>query len=88
MLSPSTEKIDRGVKLAAYKNCDTIQEIVLIDQFVQAVEVYRRDGEDGATWSHGFYGPDQGIELHCLDIYISMDEVYKGIDFDETLVEE
>lgn len=88
VLSPSTEKIDRGPKLEAYKKCETIQEIVLIDQFVQAAEVYRRNGEDGTMWDHVFYGPNQGIELHCVDVYISMDEVYRGIDFDEPLVVE
>jgi Uma2 family endonuclease len=84
VLSPSTEKLDRGTKLRNYKACLSIQEIVLIDQFTQAAEVYRRDSEDGTTWSHGFYGPDKGgIELQSVDVFISMDEIYKGINFDE-----
>ncbi|MBV9231802.1 MAG: Uma2 family endonuclease [Chloroflexi bacterium] len=88
VLSPSTEKLDRGKKLEAYKTYPTIQEIVLIDQFVQVVEVYRRNEEDGTTWSHAFYGPGSTVELPSIDVYITMDEIYKGIDFDEPLVEE
>ena len=88
VLSPSTEKLDRSTKLEAYKAVPSIQEIVLINQFTQAAEVYRRDSEDGTTWSHVFYGPDKGIELQSVDVFISMDEVYKGINFDEPLVED
>ena len=88
VLSPSTEKSDRSTKLKNYQAVSSIQEIVLIDQFTQAAEVYRRDSEDGTTWSHVFYGPGQGIELQSVDVFIPMDEVYKGINFDEPLVED
>lgn len=89
VLSPSNEKRDRGPKLEAYKACPSIQEIVLINQFTQAADVYRRDSEDGIIWHHVFYGPDQGgIELQSVDAFISMDEIYKGINFDEPLVVE
>lgn len=87
VLSPSTEKLDRGIKLKSYQAVSSIQEIVLIDQFTQASEAYRRDSEDGATWNHVFYGPKQGIELQSVDVFISMDEIYKGINFNELLVE-
>jgi Uma2 family endonuclease len=88
VLSPSTEKTDRGSKLEAYKAHSTIQEVVLIDQFVQVVEVYRRNGEDATIWSRAFYGPGSTVELPSIDVYIAIDEIYKGIDFDEPLVEE
>jgi Uma2 family endonuclease len=88
VLSPSTEKVDRGRKLVVYKACPTIQEIVLIDQFMQAIEVYRRDEEDGAIWRRAFYGPGSTVELSSIDVYISIDDIYKGIDFDEPLVDE
>lgn len=90
VLSPSTEKFDRGKKLDAYKACPCIQEVVLIDQFAPYVELYRRNeeeiGED--TWEHNVYGPDATVELVSVDVYLSMDEIYKGIDFEEPLLEE
>jgi len=87
VLSPSTEKIDRGPKLEAYKKYPTMAEIVLINQFMQSVEVYRR-GEEETSWSYSFYGPGSTVELTSVDVYLSMDEIYKGINFDEPLMDE
>jgi Uma2 family endonuclease len=88
VLSPGMEVVDRGKKLDAYKACSSIQEIVLISQFSPYVEVYRRNEEDAASWSHAFYTSGMEVELASVDVRISMDEIYKGIDFDEPLIEE
>lgn len=88
VLSPSTEATDRGEKLAAYKACPTIQEIVLVNQFAPHVEIHRRDSEDGATWSYAVYDPGSTVELRSVDVFLSMDEIYQGIDFNEPLREE
>ena len=88
VLSPSTEKIDRGRKLEAYKRSPSIQEIVLINQFVQAVEVYQRDEQDAMTWHSVFYGPGSDIELKSIDVHLAVYEIYQGIDFDEPLTGE
>ncbi len=87
VLSPSTEAIDRDEKLQAYKACSTIQEYVLISQFAQHVEIYRRDTADGTTWSKTEYGPGQTVTLSSVDVSISMDEIYRKIDFAEFLAE-
>lgn len=88
VLSPSTEKIDRGRKLEAYKRSPSVQEIVLINQFVQAIEVYRRDEQEETTWHSVFYGPGSDIELKSIDVHLALHEIYQGIDFDEPLVGE
>lgn len=88
VLSPSTESFDRGEKLQAYKASPTIQEIMLINQFARHVEIYRRDEEDSTMWHHMVYEPDEQVELASVDVFLSMDEIYKGIDFDEPLLEE
>ncbi len=88
ILSPSTETHDRGKKLEAYKACPTVHEIVLINQFTQAVEVYRRDEEDEENWQHLRYGPDSTVELASIDVPLTMTEIYKGIHFDEPLLEQ
>jgi Uma2 family endonuclease len=87
VLSPSTEPLDRGTKLDAYKACPSIREILLISQFAQHVEVYRRR-KDETTWSNSFSGPGSTVELTSVDVYLSMDEIYRGINFDEPLLEE
>lgn len=88
VLSPSTEAIDRGEKLVAYQNCPTIQEIVLINQFAPRVEIYRRESEEATDWNYTPYDPGSTIELRSVDIAITMDEIYQGIDFSEPLLEE
>ncbi len=87
VLSPGTEATDRGKKLAAYKACSSIQEIVLINQFAPYVEVYRR-GADSTTWNHLIFEAGAPLELTSIDVYIQPTEIYKGIDFDEPLLEE
>ncbi|HLG76875.1 MAG TPA: Uma2 family endonuclease [Ktedonobacteraceae bacterium] len=88
VLSPSTEAIDRGKKLAAYKACPTIQEIVLISQFAPHVEIYRRSETDQTTWSYEIFGPGSAVVLKSVDVRLALDELYKSINFDEPLVEE
>ncbi len=88
VLSPSTERDDRGSKLKAYQACPTIQEIVLISQFAPHVEVYRRQGEDGTGWICTHYGPGEGLLLESIDVPLTIDEIYRKIDFDEPLLEE
>ncbi|MBA2287874.1 MAG: hypothetical protein H0W02_20565 [Ktedonobacteraceae bacterium] len=87
MLSPATEFLERGVKLKGYQACPTIQEIVLVSQFAPHVLAYRRGKEENAPWSYVFYGPGATIELNSVDVYLSMDEIYRGINFDEPLAE-
>ncbi len=88
VLSPSTEKIDRTDKLKTYQAWSSIQEIVLVSQFSPHVEVYRRNEEEGSSWSQQMYGPGEEMMLESLDICISLDEIYQGIDFDEPLMGE
>jgi Uma2 family endonuclease len=88
VLSPSTEAIDRGEKLQAYQACPSVQEYLLISQFAQHVEIYRRNSEDATTWSKQEYGPGETLELQSIDIAITMDEIYQGINFAEFLMEE
>ena len=87
VLSPSTEALDRGKKLKAYQACPTIQEIVLLSQFARRVEIYQR-GDDGNTWSYTAYDEDATVELKSINVQLSMDEIYRGIDFEEPLMED
>jgi hypothetical protein len=64
-----------------------VQEILPVSQFARHVEAYRR-GEDNTTWTYTQYGPDGGVQLASVDVYITMDEIYKRINFDEPLIEE
>ena len=89
VLSPGTEKDDRGTKLAHYQALPTMYEIVLVSQFAPHVEVYHReDAPTGQFWKHTIYGPGQQVLLPSMDIEIPLDALYEGINFDEPLPEE
>jgi hypothetical protein len=47
-----------------------------------------RSEEDRATWSYEIYGPGATVKLSSVDVLLTMDEIYRGINFDEPLLEE
>jgi hypothetical protein len=51
-------------------------------------EHWRRDEEDEATWHYTHYGPGEVVEFASLDVFVPMEEIYSGIDFNESLAEE
>jgi Uma2 family endonuclease len=75
ILSPSTERVDRGEKFAAYIQIPSLQEYVLVHQDQQRVEVYRRIDD----WEWRVFGAGDEFELVSLDIPISMDELYAAL---------
>src|SRR5437660_1534541 len=87
ILSPGTEKDDRGVKLQNYQRLDTMEQILLVSQFAPHVEMWTRVDE-GETWTHILYGPGDTIALTSVDVEIAMDEIYQSVNFNEPLPEE
>ncbi len=75
VLAPATEHIDRGRKLASYKACQSIQELVLIDQAMFEVEVHRRV-ENRTSWRYIVYGANEVINLASIDVNIPMSELF------------
>jgi len=76
VLSPTTEKRDRGAKFKTYKALPTIQEYVLIGSEYQAIEIHRREG---TFWRQYHYRSGDLVELTSLGIRFPFDEVYDGI---------
>jgi Uma2 family endonuclease len=76
VLSPSTEKRDRGAKFKAYKRLPSLQEYVLIGSESKTIEVYRREG---AFWKQCDYQEGDTIELTSLGVRFSFERVYRGI---------
>jgi Uma2 family endonuclease len=81
VLSPSTERHDRGRKFRAYQKCDSISEIVLISQFEIAVEQYTR-GADG-QWGYRLYSsPDEQLTLTSIDCSLPISDIYRDVKFE------
>ncbi len=75
VLSPSTERYDRGKKFEEYKAIPTFCEYVLVEQRRREVEVRGRD--DTGAWTLMTYGPTDDVVLHSLALTLPMDLIYE-----------
>ena len=76
VLSPTTEKRDRGAKFKAYKALPSVQEYVLIGSEYKAIEVHWRDGN---FWRQYHYREGDVVELKSLGVGFPFDDVYRRI---------
>ncbi len=76
VLSPTTEKRDRGTKFSAYKTLLSLQEYVLIGSEERTIEIRRREGN---FWRTYHYRSGDLVELTSLDVSFPFDEVYRRI---------
>ena len=84
VLSPSTERYDRGDKFLHYRQIPSLQEYVLVSQDWMHVERFARPAE-GAEW--GFAetrGPDGEIALPSIGCVLRLREVYERVDVPAT----
>ena len=75
VLSPATEKRDRGAKLAAYKTLPSLAEHVLIGSEIKEIVVYRRE----SNWRPYHYQSDDIVELTSIGVNFPFDAVYRRI---------
>ena len=75
VLSPATEKRDRGAKLAAYKTLPSLMEYVLIGSEVQEIIVYRRE----SNWRPYHYQSSDLVELTSIGVRFPFEAVYRRI---------
>ena len=79
VLSPSTERYDRGEKFAHYRRLDSLQEYVIVAQERARVEHYARHG---AQWIlTEAVDLDASIELPALGCALALRDVYERVDF-------
>lgn len=75
VLSPSTERRDRGVKLEAYLKLASLEQYALVSTEARRVEVYERDG---AQWRYRALTGDSALEVRCLGERVSLAALYAG----------
>jgi Uma2 family endonuclease len=80
ILSPGTERYDRRTKLPAYRDIDSVNEIVLIDSESIYAEILRREGDRWIT--ELVRGRDAMLRLSSIDLRIAMAELYEGLGID------
>jgi Uma2 family endonuclease len=77
ILSPSTERSDRRLKMPAYQKIESVREILLIDADSHHAELYQRQNNH---WGIELIrGAEATLFLNSVDLRISMAELYQGI---------
>lgn len=78
ILSPSTEKDDRGRKWAAYRRLASLRHFMLVAQDAVMVEVYTRS--DVGWTLQVFETADASVEISALDVSLRIAEIYEGVE--------
>lgn len=81
VISPSTERIDRHEKMAAYMRVPSLHEYVLAAQDEMRVEIYRRRD---AEWEVSIFTvAEEQLEFASLHLSMSVAEIYRNVRFHE-----
>ena len=78
VLSPRSERHDRGRKADAYRSIETLREYVPVAQDAARVEVYRR-GAGGAWSCHVAASLDDEVELESVGCVLRLADVYERV---------
>ncbi|HEV7300130.1 MAG TPA: Uma2 family endonuclease [Tepidisphaeraceae bacterium] len=80
VLSPSTERYDRGLKAEQYRQIDSLTAHVIVWQTEAKIEVFARDGD---AWTPTVAtGLDASIVIPGPDVSIKLADVYDRVTFD------
>lgn len=88
VLSKSTEKYDKKDKFRLYRQIESLEYYVLIEQDVYQIEVHRKmdtkKGKNISLWQIEIIkGIDNMLSFPTLDIEISFADIYKNIKFED-----
>ena len=82
VLSPSTEKYDRGKKFHQYRSILSLREYILIAQDEYHIEQFTRQSDNTWVFSEAL-GRDGSIELRTIQCTLLLEEVYEKVDFSQ-----
>lgn len=80
ILSPATERYDRGKKFAHYRRIPTLEEYVLVTQDAPLIEHYVRQPDGTWRWS-AVEGLDETITLPTIGCILLLADVYEQVEF-------
>jgi Uma2 family endonuclease len=79
VLSPSTERYDRGEKFAHYRRIASLREYVLIAQDTPRIDHYRRDGDSWVLTEVS--DPGASLALDSLGVTLPLEIIYDRVEF-------
>jgi Uma2 family endonuclease len=81
VISPSTEREDRGRKKFDYFATPSIQQYAIIEQDARRVDLYTRSGD---RWTDEIVEGDATLTLSSIGVEISLDAIYEDTELDAT----
>jgi Uma2 family endonuclease len=79
VLSPSTERYDRGVKLRRYREIESLTDYILVDQDQIRIEQFTRCDEN--TWTlHDYQRMDEVLLIASIGVSLPLASIYEGIE--------
>jgi Uma2 family endonuclease len=79
ILSPSTEKYDRGLKFRYYRTIDSLTDFVLVDQDQVRIEQYSREAD--RTWTlHDYQKADEELKIASIGVSLPLGRIYDRIE--------
>lgn len=79
VLSPSTEKYDRGVKFQYYLSIGTLKDYILVDQFAMRIEQYTR-GAEGAWTFRAYQQPQDALKIDSIGVSLKLERIYDRVE--------
>jgi Uma2 family endonuclease len=80
VLSPSTERYDRGAKFRHYQQLPSMQEYILVSQDEAVVERFTRQA-DGSWSLVSFVGLEAVLTLNSVPVLVPLADIYAGVAF-------
>ena len=74
VLSDSTAAYDRGLKFAAYRKLESLQEYCLVDLSTRRVEIFRRDAT--GHWVLYEFGANEAVEFASIKAHIPAADIF------------
>jgi Uma2 family endonuclease len=79
VLSPSTEKYDRGVKFQHYRTIDSLKDYILVAQDAVRVEHFTR-GDDNTWTLHDHQTFEEELKLVSIGVSLPLRRIYDRIE--------
>ena len=82
ILSPSTERYDRGMKFQNYRTIGTLHDYILIAQDHHHIEHYIRQEND--RWMlQEVTNLDEEIHIQSIECILRLEDIYEKVDLDQ-----
>jgi Uma2 family endonuclease len=82
VLSPSTERHDRGKKFEYYRTIESLHEYLLVAQDAQRIDHFVRQSD--TLWTFTSIGPEvEKIHISSIDCTLTINDIYQKVTFSE-----